>query len=534
MNATDRPLPQTPQPATQPITGYGERLKYRLNDMLTNPYSFLPSYAKRYDTLIRYATDTLTAHQAYAMTFLLGADAARHYRDMPCTGELQFPKVNAVDLGAQVGWYYLTGSCIGEDGKEYGILCMFFRYTLLPPPIAEHFGLSPSQNQIVDVQLSICSKGGTFYQIDPPVVSGVDDEVKVSDKLELVAGDNVFASVSDSPFPMRVKAAGTDMNGSRSVPTAIDLRLSPGGHYFVHGDDGAEPLIAGIGTRYYSIQNIELDAADAAQSTVTYEGKTVRLKSGKFWFDHQWGTGMVPTGLPRYASMRAAANLGAQNPGGWDFFLCNLEGGSSISVSSLHTAATLPFIHQTNPNAKPPTMTAPHTGKYMDPYGTLFNVSGIMRVTEWRMTNHNPNPAKYKNVPTWVPHRWEFECVEKVVPENLRHITSKCICDDAQALYFANGTQYVEAATHIYDSQGNIVGVGFDEAVGYVSPAANTISLAGMPVTHDMIKLFKTQLPSSWMKLVSFLYLLLPSTKSELKQLYACASIPRGPRPLNC
>jgi len=512
-------------------TSFADRIKYRLEEMLAHPYSFLPSYAQRYETLMQYAGDSLTPHQAYAMTFLMGADAARLYQDMPSTAELQLPRVNAIDMTAQTGWYYFAGTCIGEDNKEFGILCMMFRYTLLPPSIASHFGLTEVENQIVDMQLSICVDGGRFYQIDPPVTSGVDGEVKVSDKLYLVAGKNFVQPLSENGvFPMRLKVAGADRGEPNPVELEIDLTFPTGGHYFLHGDDGAVPLVAGLGTRYFSIQNI---AVDPASSKITYDGKRIPVKSGEFWFDHQWGTGMAPNAVPRFAPMRAAANLTPPNPPGWDFFLCNLEEGRSISVSALHTPASSKFIGQTGP--KPPcTMDATVTGKYMDPFGTLFNVSGRLRVPEWRKTNHTPNGAKYSNIGTWVPHRWEFEFTEKVVPEELRQLTFVCISDDAQALFFANGTQYVEAATRVYDAKGRLVGRGFGEAVGYVNPTRNAIALAGIPVTDPMISLFTQQPPSPLMKLLSFLYLLLPSKKNELKKILACASMPPGPRPFDC
>jgi hypothetical protein len=515
---------------TPTASTFADRLRYRLQDMLANPYSFLPSYQQRYETMLQYITDTLTPHQAYAMTFLMGGDVARLYQDMPSTAQLQFPHVNAMDLTAQTGWYYFAGTCTAEDGKEYGILCMFFRYMLLPPPIARHFGLSDVENQIVDLQLSMCVDGGRFYQIDPPVVSGVSGEIRVSDKLFLVAGNNSVQPLFEDVFPMRVRAAGTDRGEAKPVELAIDLLFPSGGHYFLHGDDGAVPLVAGLGTRYYSIQNIPLDVA---ASSITYDGRVIRLKSGTFWFDHQWGTGMVPNAVPRFPVMRAAGNLGKQNPQGWDFFPSNLEEGRSICVSALHTSAWDKFVKQTGENP-PGTLESPVTGKYMDQYGTLFNISGLMRVPDWRKTNHTPNGAKYSNIGTWVPHLWEFEFTEKVVPEKFRELAYVCISDDAQALFFANGTQYVEAAVRVYNVGAEVVGQGFGEAVGYVDPTRTALGLAGIPVAEPTIELFTAKPPTLLMKLLSYLYLRLPGNTAALKSILACASIPPGPRPLNC
>ena len=108
------------------------------------------------------------------------------------------------------------------------------------------------------------------------------------------------------------------------------------------------------------------------------------------------------------------------------------------------------------------------------------------------------------------------------------------ICDDAQALFFANGAQYVEAATDLIDANGKKVGRGYAEAVAYVDNLPTTISLAGMPVTDEMLALFKTMPPSLLMKLWSFLYMLQPSARQELDRLLQCASLPPTARPGYC
>src|SRR5215213_242252 len=116
----------------------GERMRYRIDRLLSDPWRFLPSYSERYAVLLEHAK-TLTPLQAYAMPELLGRDSSRDFPDMPPTAELQFPEVNKVDAKSQVGWYYFAGHCEGVDGKRYGVLCMLFRNALMPPVMAEHF-----------------------------------------------------------------------------------------------------------------------------------------------------------------------------------------------------------------------------------------------------------------------------------------------------------------------------------------------------------------------------------------------------------
>ncbi len=514
---------------------FGERMRYRLQDMIDNPYSFLPSYTTRYQTLIKYA-QSLTPHQAYAMTMLLGKDAARLYPDMPLTAELQFPSVNAIDVTSQVGWYYFAGTCLDENDKEYGILCMLFHYALLPPPIAKKFGLTEVENQIVDVQLAVSVEGGPFYQVDPTVTAGTSGNVGVSDKFYLTADNCSAESTGEDLFPIRLQAKGTDLGQPVPTDIAIDLTFSSGRGYLLQGMDGAVPLVAGMGTRYYSIPGIVLEAKKSSlsiSSGTTPIKDSIPLKSGTFWFDHQWGSGMAPSGLPRFASTRATANLNPQAPPGWDFFVMNFDGGYAMTLNSVHTADSVKYIHQTGPT--PPAMPAvPVIGKYMDPYGTAFNISGLLTVTDWRKTTHSPNPEKYQAASTWVPHGWTFALTEKVVPERLRNFHAKPITDDAQGLFFSQGSLYVEAATRLYDANNEKVGVGYSEEVGWVDNLPSILHLAGMPTTEEMQKLFTAEPPSWLMKFFSFLYMLKPSAQKELKGIGNCASFPPGPRSRDC
>jgi hypothetical protein len=144
-------LPQTDPSSPQ---AFGERMKYRLNDMVANPYTFLPDYSKYYEALLEHV-DALTPQQALAMSMLLKGDSARGYPDMPNTAELRFPEVDAFQAACQVGWYYFAGRVTSVAGKDYSVLCMMFNNALLPQSYAKHFGISDLQNQIIDRQLAI-------------------------------------------------------------------------------------------------------------------------------------------------------------------------------------------------------------------------------------------------------------------------------------------------------------------------------------------------------------------------------------------
>jgi len=509
----------------------GERMRYRIDRLLGDPWRFLPSYSERYAALFEHAK-ALTPLQAYAMTELLGRDSSRYFPDMPPTAELRFPEVNKVDATSQVGWYYFAGHCEGIDGKRYGVLCMLFRNALMPPVMAEHFALNETDNQLVEVQLAIAVGGGKFYQIDPPVTAGTSGKVKLADKLCLVTeGGSAESASNDSLFPIRVQASGTDRSTGTPVDLTIDLTITSARSYLPQGNDGAEPLIGGLGTRYYSIPGLVIDPA---KSTIKVGEQKIALKSGTLWFDHQWGLGLAPNGSPREDVLRAAGNLNPTVSRGWDFFVANFfEGPRSLTLNSIHDDTSVPFLNMTGP--KPTSaLHAPVIGKYMDAFGVLFNISGTVTIDDWRKTGPAPDPKKFPNTPTWVPHHWIFTLTEGVVPQNLRKLEARAICDDANALQFANGARYVEAAVDYFGADGKAVGTGYAEAVGYLNATVTRLNLAGLPTTPEVQALFKEEpvTPALWLE--SFLYMLSPASQAELKRLTACAQFPPGPRPLDC
>ena len=515
-----------------PAPTYSQRLVSRLQWLLAEPYSLLPSYEARYEKLLGHAEDPdLDPLTAYALTMLLGKDSARGYADMPQTAELVFPSVNAVDMSSQFGWYYFAGTVRATSGRLYGILCMLFRYSLLPGELAAELGISERENQLVDLQLSIATEGGEFHQIEPTLSAGAAEVEPTSGGLGLRASGCAVASTAPGElFPIRVQAEGHDLGGDEPLELAVDLLLTSGRPYLLQGADGAEPLVAGVGTRYYSIPGLVLDPS---ASSASIGGEPLEIESGLFWFDHQWGLGMVPSGSPRQEVMRASANL-HPTVFGWDFFVANVEKDGrpySFTFNSIHDGKSLPYLKQTGPEP-PPNMEAGLVGKYVDPFGVEFNVSGRLTVSAWKKTDHTPNPEKYPNNPTWVPHGWEFELTEPVVPEDLRRLRMVPICDSAQALFFANGAQYVEAATVVLDGASNEVGSGFSEATAYVDNLAGILGLAGIPVNEENLALFSEEKvgPALW---AESLWCWLAHQK-QFKALLACGSFPPAARPLEC
>lgn len=503
---------------------FAERMRYRLMSLLENPAPFLPSYKERYGAMLSYAA-SLSPQQAYAMTMLMGEDSSFLYPDMPNTAELRFPDVNAWQPTAQCGWYYFSGHCTASNGTTYGVMFMMFGNSLLPPPVASAFGLTDVQNQIIDMQLAVTVQDGDFYQADPIVTAGTSGEVKISDALYIEARScSVRSTQQGQLFPLNIKAKGWDRSGEKPTLLEIDFTFTSGQSYLPQGLDGAVPLVAGVGTRYYSIPQLVLDAAN---SKLTVGDEAIELAAGRFWMDHQWGLGMTPSGSPRFPVMQAVANLKQAVPTGWDFFALNLDSGGAITLNSIHGADSLKFINQTG-ELPPTSMVAPVVGTYMDPFGTAFHVSGTMEVHDWRKTDSTPNPAKYKNIGTWVPHGAVFTLVEGVVPPRYRNFRLQHINEKAQCLWYSQGSRYVEAAVVLQGEGDQKLGVGYQEAVGYIDALPAALSLAGMPTDPATLALFDGEPVTRELFWKSLAFAI--ENYDQFEQLINAGSFPPAPR----
>jgi hypothetical protein len=241
---------------------FGERMQYRLRDLLADPESFTPGYRKLYKTLLQHA-DSLTPKQAYVMTNLLGLDSCRGYQGIPPKADFRFPREDAPQLGYQLGWHFFVGSCTGQNGREYGVELMFWQYSILPPPMARQSGLSDWENQVLELHLAVSVAGERHYRARPIVVAGTTGLLNFSDEpYSYTLGRNFIRSDrAGSLFPLRLRARGSDMGWDAPVEIDIDLTLTSTKDYFLQGDGGCLPSVGGVGTLYYSVPNLRVDPA---------------------------------------------------------------------------------------------------------------------------------------------------------------------------------------------------------------------------------------------------------------------------------
>lgn len=481
---------------------FGLRIGAHLLGLIAEPSSFVQSYAPRFETMLPFSK-SLSAHQAYVMSNLMGPEASKGYRPIPSVADFQFPEQNAMDLQSMTGWYFFVGSANGSNGEEYGIELMFFRYALVPPELAAQLGLTDTENQVVELHFAVAKAGDRHYQAKPIVIAGTTGLLTFDpDGLGATLGKNVIRPTEPGNlFPLQLTAWGQDDGDTEPVQFSIDITFSSGKDYLLQGVDGCSPCCDGVGTLYYSMPGLVLDPS---VSSLTLNGEQVDLTDGSFWFDHQWGT---LSAVAHSEVVRAAGNLTTPAPTGWDWFMAQFDGDRQITAFSIHTIDNLGFYRQMG-TTPPGTMPVPLVAKFMDPEAVTHDVAGTLSVTEWILSVDTPDPVTYPPTHTWYPNRWEFEFGDDV-PEDIRSFVMVPIVQSGQSGFFAGGAQYSEGAVYLLDPAGADLGRGFAESVGYADTLTNLLRLVGIPATDDMIALFGGNPPDDGMVLASqaFAYL---------------------------
>ncbi len=493
---------------------FAKRMKYRLEDMIKNPDSFTPSYKKRYEIFIENC-QTLNPLEAYAMTHLLGLDSSRGYDKIPDNADLRFPEDHAPQLRYQVGWHFFVGNCRGDNGKEYGILYLMYRYCLLPPDIARHYGLSDVENQIYEFQLAVAESGSRHYQAKPIAVAGTTGLAQFENEpFNYMLGKNTVKSTGNHRlFPLRLNGWGVNLEED-PVELEVDMTLTSNKEFLLQGNKGCLPCCCGIGTLYYSATNLTLDGA---KSILKINGETINLTEGKFWFDHQWGNSLEPLGNSNCEIVRAAGNMSETHTRGWDWFMIQFNGDREITVAAPHTDTNIEFYGQTG-ITPPGVMEVMVTGKYIDENGSFDDITGTLTVDKWVKSEKSSDPKDYWITHTWYPNRWGFKFNENV-PEDIRNFKMTPIVESGQSGFNASGAQYSEGGVVIRDPNEKIIGKGFAESVYYADVIPNMLHLAGLPVTDDMVKLVSKPSASAFLKIKSLIKLAKPSNRAKLKKI---------------
>ena len=513
---------------TNSPAAWGARMREFLVYLLDHPLSHTPDRTHVYERLLDHCS-ALSPQQVYVwQTSLLGPAATVGYDMIPTVANLEFPRDHAPKFTSQVGWHFFVGSAWDTDGVEYGVEMMLFGAAIFPPHIAAGFGLSPTQNQVIELQLAISEAGGRHYQAEPVVLAGTSGLLGFTEQpLVFRLGRNVIECHDpDSFFPVTVQAWGVDRAeeggasgdatteaNSVGVELGIDLRFSSGKAPLLQGANGLMPSIDGIGSLYYSIPNLVLEGG----SSLTLDGRTVQLARGQFWFDHQWG---YLTGAPRSSVMRAATYSKDPEPSGWDWFMAQFVGDRQLTMFCPHASSRREFYEQSGPTP-PGVMSVNVRGTYMAADATTHMATGALRVTDWVKATGSMNPKRYLVTDTWYPNRWEF-VFDESVPADIREFTMTPIVRGAQSGFFANGAQYAEGAVVLTDPQGADIGRGFAESVSFADTRRTVHRLAGLGESEADIAAFSMRTTPKPLALFNTGYVL--AHRNRLAEIMAAAA----------
>lgn len=508
---------------------YGERMRTYMEWLKAHQQSHNPNYSPRYEAL-KEAIKDLSPHQAYVIVSkFLGSNSVQGFDPIPAKANLQFPRDHEPKFHSLVGWHFFVGSVWDESGQEYGVELMFFRVALLPPDLARKLGLTDIENQVVEIQLGISKAGEMHHQADPTVVAGTSGLIQFSDQpFDYQIGKNEIKSMGkDKLLPLQLRAHGVDRSEDEQFELGLDFELTGGKEYLLQGDNGCMPSVAGMGSLYYSIPDIQLKAG----GTLQYGQQKIKLKKGLLWFDHQWG---FLAGNPRSAVLRAANNISKPAPAGWDWYMAQFGGDRQITMFAAHSNKYRPFYFQTGP-IPPRPMEVPVVGKYMDAKKDLHNTWGTLKIDKWIKAESSPNPKLYPVTHTWHPNEWQFD-FDTTMPEDVRSFTMEQVVPKAQTNFFANGSQYNEGAVYLKDPDGQDIGRGFAEAVQYADTTDNMYRLAGFADRPELIKILEKQ-TASWPKRMGNMMYVATHQKALKRTLEAAAGLeffgpkPKDPKP---
>lgn len=493
----------------------GQNTKLFIDDILNNPDSCSPDNSERLALLKSYS-DKLNPHQAYALRNLLGKDTSRGYKQTPTAIDFKFPADDTPDNNFQVGWHFFVGSAYSESGEEFGVQMMFWQYAMLPPALAQSAGVSEAENQVLEMHLAVSRAGDRHYRTQPHVVSGATGltSFKAAPFNYQLGKNQMLSRNADALFPIDLTAWGLDENKAKPVEMQVNIGLTQteGKGYVLNGDKGLSPSCGGVGTLYYSVPNLRIDPQ---VSWIQLGNEKIRLASGKFWYDHQYGTGMMPSGNPRSEALRAITNVTAaaqgENPGGWDWLMFQFDDNTEMSLSSLHSQKNKSFYEQTGANP-PGTMKADTAGTFVRADGTSKTVAGTIEVPQWIKSTISYGPYIASN--TWYPDRVKVMIDDDEA--NKREVYMVPIVKTGQQGYFANGLQYSEGAVYLEDKDGKRIGRGFLESTGYADSIPQVLAMTGIPATPANIKLMQPNVLNASQVTACKAYLDKPETQVQL------------------
>jgi len=447
-------------------------------------------YPARYDLLAEVAEKGFNNTQNYALPNFLSQDYFKGYSDMNTYKALTFPQDHRAQLDFQFGWYFWSGNFLDENNNVVDVVIVFFRRALYPPPIASELGISDIENQIVQTVVAVNYADKNLHVTGSnPIISGTSGEIvyEIEPFIARIGENSAQSLQKDKMFPMKI------IVNDPNKELKIDLNLKESKPLLLQGDEGKVPSIFGLGTWYYSYPNIK------TTGSVTYQGETRNL-TGKMWMDHQWMSGISPTGYPKNIAVQALATIISGFNGktpksfGWDWSDVQFDDNTEVTFASPHSDRT---DELQNMGENPPANTTRIiSGKYINVDGSSEVITGTVTINNWMRS-----PRSH----AWYPNGWEVK-----FPDKNMEFTMTSTVDD-QFIYSV-ASEIREGGTIVKGTKDGkeISGYGFGEGVNYSGldfPLKENMALLGIEDNAANRKLLQPSPPGTWLVIQSIIVL---------------------------
>ena len=460
-----------------------ELLKFLKNNRL----DYTPNYKNRYEVMLQ-NSNNLSPLECYTRSNFFGPESVIGYEPLSTNPLFNFPDIDLPQLQHQVGWHFFVGHAYDINKNNYSIQVMFWQYALLPPFLAKQFGLTDIENQIIDLHVAVSDENNNIhYRAEPTIIAGTSGLLSVTEApYSYMVGRNKIISLDKSSnlFPLKIEAFGIDKD--RKTNIKINLNLNKNKDALLQGDGGCCPSIDGIGTLYYSVPNISIFSID---NYIELNSQKIVLTEGKFWYDHQWGTGFKPNGALKSPYMRTIQFLKKANPGGWDWFMVQFfaKDGKECEMSFAAIHKNTQYLYNTSDHPPPTNVEKVLSGKFIQDDGSSLNIKGTMVINKWAKSQTSPNSECYKITSNWYPISFNVE-IDSDIPECYKKFTMRAITSTPQTGFFADSIEYSEGGSNIIDSDGNVIGHGFIESTGYSNNITTMLKHSALPINEDTLK----------------------------------------------
>ncbi len=334
---------------------------------------------------------------------------------------LQFPR----DLGSHpdhaIEWWYLTGQ-LYAGSRVFGFQLTFFRSRV---PTTQTMTSSFAAKQLIFAHAAITdvtrkrlwqtqriARVSGNRQLDLAFASTQDTEVQLGDW-----------SLKHHAATYQAHASGADFSMQLSLHETQALLLQGAQGWSRKGPDPAQA------SYYYTLPQLN------ANGELQLKGQTFQVQ-GNAWLDHEWSQSLLPSDAV-----------------GWDWIGINLQDGSALTAFRLRSQT-----------------------------GHAIWAGGSFRAKGQTLTDIlGPNDVRFTPIRHWIspashatyPVVWAVDLTRPNTsgqPGTTRYIVQAMVDNQELDSSQSTGAFYWEGLSELLDDQGHLVGHGYLEMTGYVSP----------------------------------------------------------------